>query len=120
MSAYAYLWVLIALLLIPFVIYTAFLALCTVRSVQAQGVEFPDGMHTIAEIWFVIGLPADLLFNWTWGVLIFGELLGTTFSSHVQKRVDLALIDPTTRLWSNFLNASAPRHIKRVPAGWIV
>lgn len=110
--------VLVSLLLIPFVIYTAFLVLCTLRAIQARNVELPLGMSAIGELWFIVGIVADVLFNWTWGAWIFREWRGTTFSSHVQWRVDNGRWDQRTQMWVAFLNAGAPGHIK-TPASFV-
>lgn len=111
----------VLLVRIPATIYTAFLALCTLRRIQDQGVEAPDGFELLGRALFLRGIVADIAFNYTWGAFaIFGkwyrpEFSGSTFSSHVQIRVDRGLWDHTTARWALFLNACAPNHIKRVP-----
>lgn len=105
-------WLAITVALIPFVIYSAFLVLCTLRSIEAQGVELPLGMKWIGYVWIMIGWPADVLFNQTWGRVIFGEARGLTFSAHVQWRVTAGLKDPKTMQWVAFLNCGAPNHIR--------
>lgn len=99
-----------------FIIYTAFLALCTARSIQARDIEIPKLVMFVAKFWLFVGLPADVIFNWTVGAWTFGEWRGWTFSSHVQQRVDRGTWDHETKMWATFLNAGAPLHIKRVPA----
>lgn len=110
-------WIFAIPMIALFVIYTAFLALCTARSIEARGVEIPRLVRLVAKFWLLVGLPADVVFNWTVGAWTFGEWRGWTFSSHVQSRVDRGIWDHETRMWALFLNAGAPLHIKRVPAG---
>ena len=110
-----FLWLPIALVAVPFAIYTAFLVLCSLKAIEAQGVELPLGMKWIGYVWLLIGWPADVLFNQTWGRVIFGERRELTFSAHVQWRIDNGLATPKTLVWARFLNAGAPLHIKRVP-----
>ncbi len=111
----------VILVRIPPTIYTAFLALCALRSIKAQGVEVPRGFDALGRVLFLRGIVADVAFNYTWGAfVIFGSILrpefrGTTFSSHVQWRVDQGLWDDVTARWALFLNAGAPNHIKRLP-----
>lgn len=104
-------------LLALFTIYTAFLVLCTVKSVQATGVAIPPGIRRVAKFWLLVGVPADVLFNWTVGAYWFREWRGWTFSSHIQQRVDDGLLDARTQEWALFLNAGDPTHdhIKRIP-----
>ena len=108
-------WAALALVLIPFAIYTAFLVVCSLKAIEAQGVELPIGMKWVGYFWLLVGWPADVLFNHTWGRVIFGEGRGLTFSEHVQWRVDNGLVTPVTLKWARFLNAAAPNHIKRLP-----
>jgi hypothetical protein len=108
-------WLILTPLVAMFTIYTAFLALCTARAIQAQGVEIPYLVRVVAAFWLVVGYPADILFNWTVGVYTFREWRGWTFSSHIQSRVDRGLWDDKTAMWARFLNAGAPDHIKRLP-----
>lgn len=120
-ASIAALVIVLLLVRIPATIYTAFLALCALRSIQAQGVSLPRGFGALGQALFLRGLLADVAFNWTWGAfVIFGSPLhpqfcGRTFSSHVQWRVDHGLWDAETATWARFLNAGAPGHIKRVP-----
>lgn len=98
-----------------FIIYTAFLALCTLKAIQAKGVEIPSGIRTVGKVWLAIGVPADILFNWTVGAYWFREWKGWTFSSHIQQRVDAGLWDNRTQEWAVFLDAGDANHIKRLP-----
>lgn len=107
--------VVLTLALIPFAIYSAFLVLCTLKAIEAQGVELPLGMKWIGYFWLIVGWPADVLFNQTWGRVIFGEARGLTFSEHVQWRIDNGLVTPKTLMWARFLNSAAPDHVKRMP-----
>lgn len=110
-----YVWLPIGLILIAFGVFTAFLVLCTARRILDSGTEMPKGMLAVAYFWLVVGWPCDVLFNQTYGRLIFGEARGITFSAHVQWRVDNGLITPKTLMWANFLNAGMENHIKRLP-----
>ena len=98
-----------------FTIYTAFLVLCTIKAIQAKGVEMPPGIRRIGWFWYAIGFPADILFNWTVGAYWFKEWRGWTFSSHIQKRIDDGRKDERTLLWARFLSAGDENHIKRIP-----
>lgn len=112
-----YAWIVGILLGAPFTVFSAFMALCTARSVQEAGVEFPPGMLTVARIWLLLGWPADVLFNATWGSWIFKEWRGLTFSAHIQLRIDNGLWDHKTVMWALFLNAGDPSgHHIRLPA----
>ena len=110
-----------ALVLIPFTIYSAFLALCTAKRVIDAGVELPLGWRPLLYFWYAVGSVADVLFNYTWGAfVIYGrpwkpEFRALTFSAHTQWRVDNGRWDDKTQLWARFLNEAAPNHIKRVP-----
>lgn len=100
-----------------FIIYTAFLVLCTLKAIQAKGVEIPEGIRRVGKFWLAVGVPADIAFNWTVGAYWFREWRGWTFSSHIQNRVDRGLWDHRTQEWALFLNAGDPTgdHIKRLP-----
>lgn len=111
-------YVVLAIVASVFVVYSAFMVLCTARSIEMHGVEMPKLVRFVAKFWLFVGLPADVIFNWTVGAWTFREWRGFTFSSHIQYRVDAGLWDHKTAMWTKFLNAGDPsgNHIKRVPA----
>lgn len=96
-------------------IYTAFLALCTYKLIEESGVEIPLGIKRTAQVWYALGLPADVIYNLTVGRWRFGEFSGVTYSEHIQNRVDRGLWDHDTSMWALFLNAGRKGHIKRMP-----
>lgn len=110
------LWLAVGTVATPFVLYSAFLALCTLQSVRARGVQIPAGIALVGKLWFVAGVVADVMFNLTFGYYWFREWRGWTFSQHIQWRVDNGIWDPRTQQWTAFLNAAAPGHIQRVPS----
>jgi hypothetical protein len=110
------LWLLVTVIASTAVVYVAFLALCGARLIQSKGVELPPDMRLVAHLFIAIGFVADVAFNWTRGALMFREFKGTTFSSHIQWRVDNGRWDQATQEWVRLLNAGEPGHIKRVPA----
>ncbi len=112
-------WVAVGLVLLVAVatgvIYTAFLVICAYKAIERTGVRIPIGIKRTAQVWFAIGLPADVIYNWTVGLVRFRELRGKTYSEHIQQRVDAGLWDDKTQEWALFLDAGAPNHIKRLP-----
>lgn len=107
-------WVAVALVLAALAVHTAFLAMCGAKLILAK-VPMPWFMRLVIYLWLIVGYPADVIFNWTVGTLMFRELRGFTFSSHIQDRVDRGLWDMRTVTWVRVLNAGDPNHIKRVP-----
>lgn len=110
-------WLFSIVVLAIFVIYSAFLVLCGARLILSQGVELVDGMMIVAKIWLVIGYPADIVYNWTVGAWRFRsgwlpEWRGTTYSSHIQWRVDRGLWDPVTVHWVRILDGGDKGHIE--------
>jgi hypothetical protein len=91
-----------------FVVFTAFLVYCTAKRLKKSGI--PWYIRGVIWFWIVVGWPCDVLFNQTWGRVIFGEARGTTFSDHVRWRVELesGRLRPSTKMWAFFLQDGDP------------
>ena len=97
-------------------VYVAFLALCGAKLIIGRGALLPADMRAVAKLVLAVGYPADVAYNWTRGAWMFRrgwrlEWLGTTFSSHIQARVDRGDRDSMTMQWVKLLNAGDPGHI---------
>lgn len=115
-------WLLVVLLLSTFVIYTAFFVLASLRNVMKAGVEIPTDMRVVGFLWYVIGAPADAVYNVYRGLLAFheGPRWGEwTFSQRVQRHVDNGPGDGwryhEAVRWGRLMNAAWPGHILRLP-----
>ena len=101
----------IALLLIAFVVETGFFALASAERVEASGIRLTGYRRLIVYIWLLIGWPADVLYNWTVGSIVFRELpRELTYSSRVGRLARAG--NPKAITEANFLNAVMPDHIR--------
>ena len=105
-----------ALLLIAFTVTTAFVFCGTAkRLIEDESVWVPWWGKLIAYLWFLVGAPADYLFNKTFGCIIFRELWRERmFTARIQYHVDESTDWRHERAlkWASFLNAVDPGHIK--------
>ncbi|MEO8466228.1 MAG: hypothetical protein ABI640_12865 [Gammaproteobacteria bacterium] len=108
-------WLLVAMLIATVVVYVGFLAYCGAKLIDSQGVTLPADFRLVVTVTIWIAAIADVVFNWTRGTLMFRELRGTTFSSHIQWRVDHGHRDPLTLEWVRILNAGEKGHIRVTP-----
>lgn len=108
-------WLAIALISSTFAVYTAFLALASAKRLRDAGVPIPWDMRAVCWFWYVVGWPADVLFNWLRGTWMYRESPREfTFSARVQrhyrktggKRKDKA------NEWAALLTGADPGHIK--------
>lgn len=108
-------WTLVAVILAPPVIYTAFLVLASARRILAAGARMPAGMRLVCRFWLIVGAPADALFNATYAWVRFGERpREIMFSSRIERymRGPDGRQKDRARPWADMLNAAWPEHIK--------
>jgi hypothetical protein len=113
-------WTIGVLLGSTFTIYTSFFALCTAKRLKLANVPMPPDMRMAARILFVIGVPADIVFNLYRGYLIFGEFRRVTFS----QRIEWYMLHPQrcpdfekALYWARILHAADEGHVKGYPRG---
>jgi hypothetical protein len=107
-------WTLVAAILAPPVIYTAFLALASAKRIRDEGIPVPAGMRLTCLLLYVLGAPADVLYNWTHGSRYFKEWPKEwTFSARVQRHANgpIGWRRDKARRWGALLNTVDPFHI---------
>lgn len=107
-------WLLVAVCLSTFVVETAFMQVMSAKRALALGIELPLDMKCVSYFWLVVGVPADMVFNWLRGSWIFrewprwGEWM---FTARVQRHVDESegwRLERALR-WARILNAIDPQ-----------
>lgn len=61
------------LALIAFVVISAFVVVSTFKRLLDEGIEVSWWLKAIAYVWLLIGVPADVAFNYLFGTFIFRE-----------------------------------------------
>lgn len=108
-------WILVTTVLATFVVYTAFLTLCTAKRMLAAGVPLPWDLKFVCYFWLLVGWPADVVYNWTRGTIRHRKLpRELTYSSRIQGLVEKGKADAETLAWANLLNAGDENHIRGV------
>ena len=105
----------LAATLIAFVAVTAFVFCSVAKRLIESRSWTPWWIRPIAYAWLIVGLPADYLFNKTFGCLIFREgWRESLFTARVQFHVDESTGKRHDKAlkWAEFLNAVDPGHIK--------
>jgi hypothetical protein len=112
-------WLLLAIVLSPFVVRLSFWALCTAKRLRDSGIKLSWIDRLIAYVLFAVGYPADFLYNQTIGLIRFGELRSTLYSGRIQYYVDNATFPLNSErgqaviYWTEYLNICDPTpHIK--------
>ncbi len=105
------LWILAAALAAWLILTVAFMAYPTWKRVRhvltARSVYWP-----MQYFWTPVGLLSDVVFNLTWGTVIFREFPREwMFSDRVRRRMKLVPADRKAMYWSDILNAIDPGHI---------
>jgi hypothetical protein len=89
-----------------FCLYTGFIVVYSVKKAMDEGLWIPPGLKQVAQIWLVLGYPADVIYN-----LVFGSHKFETFSAHLQRETDKG--NPKVSKWVTFVNFIAKGHIKK-------
>lgn len=107
-------FLLAALVASAFLVITGFVFVFAVRRVLDSGAWCPWYVKLIARVWLVVGIVADVAFNWLWGTVIFREFpQELVFTSRVQRHFGSSgWRGDKARQWAQFLNAVDPQHIK--------
>lgn len=97
-----------------FLVITAFVFVFSARRVIESGAWCPWYVRVIARAWLVVGLVADVAFNWIWGTVIFREFpKEIVFTSRIKRLVKSdGWRGEKARQWAEFLNAVDPHHVK--------
>jgi len=104
-------WLLVSAALATFVVYTAFLALCTAKRMIASGVSLPADLKLTCYLWLLIGWPADFVYNLLRGTLRHLEWPHElTYSARVQRLARKG--DKEAIEWARLLNAGDEDHVK--------
>jgi hypothetical protein len=111
-------WIIVAIVLSPFVVRLSFFGVCTAKRLLESGIKLTIVDRLVAYFLLAIGVPADIIYNWTIGVIRFREFRGITYSSRIQyywtnhtwqfkstRRHNL------THYWHDYLNTADPGHI---------
>ena len=104
-------WAVLAIAIIAFVVEVGFFALATAERVEAAGIKLTGYRRLIIYVVLLVGWPADVLYNWSVGTLVFRELpRELTYSSRVGRLARAG--NPKAVAEANFLNAALPGHIR--------
>lgn len=98
-----------------FTVFTAFILVYSVKNLLDSGVKLKWYLKAVAYFWLAVGYPADIIFNWIWGTVIFRELPREgTFSKRVQRHLDESLGWRLGRAleWGAVLNAVDHGHVR--------
>lgn len=101
------------ILLSAFAVITAFVFVFSVQRLLQDDVWCPWYIKVIAYIWLAIGLPADVLFNWIWGTVIFREFpRELMFTARVKRHMSSSGENRwKAERWASMLNAVDPGHV---------
>lgn len=112
------LWVLVVAALSTFIVETAFIYVSQAKKLLDGGVDVPLDIKLIAYFWLAVGYPADVLFNWTRGTIMFRELPKEfLFTERVQRHVSVLGTHHQQRKaigWAQILNRIDPGHVRFV------
>lgn len=99
-----------------FLVITAFVFVFSVERLLKSDAWCPWYVQVVALVWLVLGLIADIAFNWTLGTLIFRELPHElVFTERVRRhfrRTDGNWRQRKAAHWAEFLNAIDAGHIQ--------
>lgn len=89
-----------------------FFAYSKAVELQARGVTFTWWVNIPLKVGFVVGYVADVIFNATWGSVIFREIPREwTFSQRVNRWIRQKPNDATAVEWAERINKIMPGHI---------
>jgi hypothetical protein len=114
----------LVVLLTTFVVFTGFMVAAGYKRTIAASVKISRARYVISLFWFLVGVPADAVYNLTVGTVVFRQLprfsivwkvfpIPELYSGRVQRNVTRAdWRGELARAEAAFLNANIDGHIK--------
>ena len=105
-------WLIVVIALSTFAVETAFVYVSIAKKILRL-YKIPLDLKCIAYFWLIVGYPADIVFNWTRGTIMFLEFpRELLFTSRIQRLIyDKGWRGEKAQEWAEIMNEVDPGHV---------